>query len=178
MKLSKHFVVLLVALVLWACEEKADLSHSEQYSYKGVEFVLPGNWTVTEDSESDGFRYIGIETPGDAVTGISILEKDVTISLEEYVDLIINNFNDELPVGSRNRGEVFELSQNANSNAAQGIRNQFSIKVASIEVPHTADFFEMNSAMKLVFIFTQVADEDRDMVAEGFVKVVDSFSLE
>ena len=174
----KNICTLLLAFVLFACEEQADLSNSQAYTKDGVSFTLPGNWTVVEDIAEENFRYISIESSGDAVAGISLFYNGVRIELEDYIDLIIESFNDELPVGSRNRGEVFEFTPDNKENIAKAIRNQFAITLASVEVPHTSDFYEMKTNSDSVVIFTQVSDEDKDLVQQGFDQILNSFVVD
>ncbi|WP_120497448.1 hypothetical protein [Kiloniella sp. EL199] len=174
----KNICALLLAFVLFACEEQADLSNSQAYAKDGVSFTMPGNWKVTDDTAEEGFRYISIESSGDAVVGVSVFYNSVRIELEDYVDLIIENFNAELPVGSRNRGEVFEFTPDNRENIIKAIRNQFAITLASVEVPHTSDFYEMMANSDSVVIFTQVSDEDKDLVQQGFDQLINSLEVE
>ncbi|WP_085909008.1 hypothetical protein [Kiloniella majae] len=174
----KNICVLVLAFVLFACEEAADLSNSQSYVKDGVSFKLPGNWKVVEDITEEGFRYISIESSGDAVAGVSLFHNGVRIELEDYIDLIIENFNAELPVGSRNRGEVFEFTPDYKENVAKAIRNQFAITLASVEVPHTSDFYEMRTNSDFAIIFTQVSDEDKELIQKGFDQIINSFEIE
>ena len=178
MNLWKNICVLLLAFGLFACEEQADLSGSQTYAKDGVSFTLPGNWEVVEDIADEGFRYISIESSGDAVAGVSVFYNGVRIELEDYIDLIIDNFNDELPVGSRNRGEVFEFTPDNKENVVKAIRNQFAITLASVEVPHTSDFYEMKTDSDFAVIFTQVSDGDKDLVQKGFDQILNSFVMD
>ncbi|KLN61794.1 hypothetical protein WH96_05740 [Kiloniella spongiae] len=174
----KNICTLLLAFALFSCEEQADLSNSQAYTKDGVSFTLPGNWTVVEDIVEENFRYISIESSGDAVAGISLFYNGVRIELEDYIDLIIESFNDELPVGSRNRGEVFEFTPDNTENIARAIRNQFAITLASVEVPHTSDFYEMKTDRDYVIIFTQVSDQDKHLVQQGFDQLINSFVVD
>ncbi len=174
----KNICALLLAFVLFACDEAADLSNSQAYVKDGVSFTLPGNWKVVDDFTEEGFRYIDIATSSDAVAGISVFSNGAAISLEDYVDLIIDSFNDMLPVGSRNRGEVFELETDNKDKVAKALRNQFAITLANVEVPHTADFFQMKANSDLIIIFTQTPDDDKELVQKGFDQLIHSFRQE
>jgi hypothetical protein len=174
----KNICTLLLAFVLFACDEPADLANSRSYEKDGVSFTLPGNWKVTSDNSEEGFRYIDIATSSDAVAGISVFSNGTTIKLEDYIDLIIDSFNDLLPVGSRDRGEVFQLGVDQNDNVLKAIRNQFSITLADVEVPHIADFFEMKAPSDRVIIFTQTTNEEKDLVQKGFDQLINSFVVD
>ena len=174
----KNICALLLAFFLFSCDEAADLSNSQTYMKNGVSFMLPGNWKVVDDFTEEGFRYIDIATSSDAVAGISVFSNGATISLEDYVDLIIDSFNEMLPVGSRNRGEILALKADNKRNVAKVIRNKFAITLASVEVPHTADFFQMKTNSDLVIIFTQTPDDDKELVQKGFDQLIHSFRQE
>ncbi|WP_417454580.1 hypothetical protein [Kiloniella sp.] len=149
--------------------------NSQSYEKDGVRFILPGNWKVVGDKSEEGFRYIDIATSTDAVAGISVFSNGATIKLEDYVNLIIDSFNDLLPVGSRDRGGIVEFEVDQNDNVEKALRNQFSVTLADVEVPHTADFYEMNVQTDRVIIFTQTTNKQKELVQKGFDQLIQSF---
>ena len=77
----KHIVnipCLVIALFLFVgCGERnAATDNPTSYSKAGLEFEYPGNWTVTEDTQQAGLRFLIVESPGDAVVIIQIYPTD------------------------------------------------------------------------------------------------------
>ncbi|KKJ78719.1 hypothetical protein WH95_01160 [Kiloniella litopenaei] len=171
----KNICSLLLVFVLFACDEPADLANSQSYEKDGVSFILPGNWKVVGEEREEGFRYIDIATSTDAVAGISVFSNGAMFNLEDYVNLIIDSFNDLLPVGSRDRGDIVEFEVDQTDKVEKALRNQFSITLADVEVPHTADFYEMKVQSDRVIIFTQTTNEEKELVQKGFDQLIQSF---
>ena len=70
-KKSISVAILFVTVLLASsgCEKRADVVNVQEYSQDGIFFSLPGNWDVSEDvpESEETFRYIIVETPGDAL---------------------------------------------------------------------------------------------------------------
>ena len=78
------FLALALSLSLGCGEPSAQVSQPKLYSKDGVEFRYPGNWKVTEDASHPDFRYIIVESPGDAIFGIHIYPHVLAMGLKEY----------------------------------------------------------------------------------------------
>lgn len=175
---TKLFLLSFLAFCLSACEMHADLSQPEAYSRDGISFSLPGNWSVTEDAEENGFRYLFVETPGDAIIFISTYRKEDASSLREHVEWAIQNTIDEMPFGSRTAGSITRTQRVIDQRKFDGYKNEFIVSAVGFEVPHVAEFFRFDSATRSAYFLTQVAVEDLDKVSGGFDLVLSTFTLQ
>ena len=174
----KPSIIVILLLAMIACEQQADLSKSSEYSKNGISFSLPGNWQVTEDVAEDDFRYLFIETPGDAVMFVTTYLKEDALSLFEYSEWFIETSVNDFPIGSRNKGTVLKTRKIIDDQIYDGYKNEFVVSVAGIEVPHAAEFFRFETNAKTAFVSSQVAIEDSSMVEPGFEHVLATFKLQ
>jgi hypothetical protein len=178
MKFLKYIIFITAFSTLGACEKQADLNNIEQYTKDGVSFSIPGNWSVTEDIEEDGFRYVFVETSGDAIVTVNTYLKEKSFPLREYVEWTIESSTNEMPVGSRNEGTISEIQTLIDEQTFQGYKNQFVVSLAGIEVPHIAEFYAKGSNSKIAYISSQVANEDLSKVQKGFELILSTFSIQ
>ena len=174
----RHWFLLLALLFGSACEREANLDNPVQYTRNGVQFSMPGNWTVTEDEAENGFRYLFIETPGDAIVVVTIYAIEDSVSLREYTDWAIDSTLQDFPIGSRDRGAVTEIRKAVGDRVHEGFRNEFVVSVAGIDVPHTATYFGVATNSRVAYLSTQVASEDLQKVEPGFDLVISTFELQ
>ena len=174
----KHSILAIALCLVSACEREADLDNLAEYSNGDMKFTMPGNWAVTEDVEEDGFRYLFIETSGDAIVVITAYPLEDSIPLRDYVDWTIESSVEEFPIGSRDAGSVMEIRKPVADRVYGGFRNEFVVTLAGIEVPHTATYFGFATKRRAAYISTQVATEDLDKVDRGFDLVISTFELQ
>jgi len=175
---AKFCLLAFLAYFVSACEMNADLSQPEAYSRNGISFSLPGNWSVTEDAEENGFRYLFVETPGDAIIFISTYRKEDAGSLREHVEWTIQNTIDEMPFGSRTEGTITRTQRVIDQRKFDGYKNEFIASVVGFEVPHVTEFYRFDSETRSAYFLTQVAVEDMDKVSGGFDLVLSTFKLQ
>lgn len=171
-------VLISTFTLLTGCEREADLTHTSSYQKNGFSFSLPGNWEVKEDVQDEGYRYLLVSSPGDAMLIITQFQHKNTIKLRDYIDGIINSSSAEMPIGEREEGKLTAIERKLSGNVFKGYVNDFNISLAGISVPHTAEFFDISNKETDIFLFTQVSNEDRDKVKEGFDLVLSTFNAE
>ena len=160
------------------CEKTADISNPIENSKSGVHFSIPGHWIVTEDEDNNDFRYIFIESPGDAIFMVEVYRYENPFSLKEYVDLSVEEYRNDFYMGKVNRNTFSEINIKAAAREWDGIRNQFSVKVMGIEVPHVQDFYAIESESRVAYLSSQVAEEDFEKVSDGFELILKSFRFD
>ena len=126
----------------------------------GVSFDYPGNWEITENKALPSGRLIFLEEPGSAIVILTIYGPAFDVVLEEYVDEFRQSIGSSVPF-SLLRHTSFEAK-------AAGLDCKYSIQLAGIDVPHTANFTKHVLGENKVVCLTQVADEDRHLVDVGF----------
>lgn len=175
----KYVAVLLSLLMLLGCgEKKADTTHPVLYSKDGVSFNMPGNWQVTEDEQEEDIRYLFIETPGDALMVIHVFgATNEAPRLEEYTEFFIRESMNNMPIASRDMGATGAISKILNDQEFTGFRNEFTASFLGQQVPHTVEFFSVNTEARIAYLTTQVATEDLEKVEKGFEQILASFAL-
>lgn len=174
----QFYLLALLAIIMTACEKQADLSQPVEYARDGIRFSLPGNWSVTEDVEQEGFRYLFVETPGDAIIFISSYRKEDAGSLREHVEWTIQSTIDEMPLGSRTQGSISPARRLVGQRKFDGYKNEFIASAVGFEVPHVTEFYRFDSATRSAYFVAQVAVEDLDKVSGGFDLVLSTFQLQ
>ncbi len=177
MKTTGFFAFIIVLLALVTCERQADLNNPATYSSNGLDFSMPSNWKVTEDVEDSGFRYLFVETPGDAIVIVSIYSKQDSPALLEYVNWAIESSTREMPFGSRTEGSIAEIQKTIGQRRFSGYQNEFMVSVAVVDVPHITDYYLIETDSASVFLTTQVSVEDQAKVERGFDLILSTLTL-
>lgn len=169
--------LLVLVLALGACERQADLESTQMYAKSGISFSLPGNWSVREDVEEGGLRFLYLSSPGEAVMFIGTYPEGYAPPLEDHARLLIDSMMGEFPIGDRTEGGLEPFSKAIGDRTFDGLRNEFVVSVLGVEFPYRAEFYVVGSETKQVYITTQVPTEYLDKVEAGFDLVVSSLEL-
>ena len=176
----KFFNVLVLMFFISSCSEKeADVEHLLEYEKDGLSFSYPANWEVTEDTESDYFRFVFVESPGNAIVKIEVYPVEDSFDLREFVDLDIEALINEIPsmIAVDGSNKVEEINTVINGAGFNGYRFDFNISIVNIDVPHVSEFYAFPSLKKVAYVTNQVAIEDLDKVEGGFKQVLATFKL-
>jgi hypothetical protein len=173
----KSTILLLLVFALGACERQADLEAPQVYAENGISFSMPGNWSVREDVEDGGIRFLYLSTPGEAVLFIGIYEEYVP-SLEDHARLFIESMMEEFPIGNRTEGGLEPFSKTIGDRSYDGLRNEFVVSLLGVEFPYKSEFLTVGTGARKAYITTQVPTENLDKVEPGFDLVVSSLELE
>ena len=177
MKLFNCIAVSLFCILMVGCERQADLTNVQKYAKDGVSFSIPGNWKVTEDKSDNGFRYLIVETSGNALLAVNIYPKEHSIALRKHVEDMIEFSIKEMPFGTRTKGTVSEVKSSFEGRTLHGYKNEFVISLTGVNVPHEGVFYSFNSDLQIAYVSSQVATEDFSKVKNGFELVLSTFEL-
>ncbi len=182
MQFMSHFKsVLYLSIILvsmFGCGERsAEIKNSNSYFKSGVSFEYPGNWKITEDVEDDDYRYIFVESPGDAISTIQIYSKRDSFSLLEFVKMDIENFKSNMPkiFSLSDKGKILEITRSVEGKTFNGYKYKFTLSVFGVDVPHISEFYMLQSDTENSYIKNQVAVEDLDKVEVGFMQIIRNF---
>ena len=168
-------VILLLAFS--GCEKSADVVNVQEYSQAGVAFSLPGNWQVSEDVIEGTYRYIIVETPGDALFMLNQYSKADSMSLAEFVEFRSDALSSELPFGQLSSLDRYAVEVVIDGEMRRGIKNKIDIVVLGQTVPHEQTYFKLSQRRNDIFLITQVAEEDKSLVDPGFELIFDTFRV-
>lgn len=177
MKILKFIFLTLALISIVSCEKNADISKPINYSKDGISFAHPGNWKVTEDAHQDDVRFMFIETPGNAIVMIQIYPKQDAVSLNEYAEWFSSEVIKETPVAKRSVGKFANINTTLDGTTLTGMRQNFSIALLGIDVPHTAEYYRIEKGNKVAFLINQTATEDLTKVSKGFELLLGSFAI-
>ncbi len=173
MKRLVHISWLIMALLLLsACERNARTDNPKSYNNAGIEFEYPGNWKVTEDSQQAGFRYLSVETPGDAIVIIQIYPTKDALEINEFAQWFAQAFKEEIPFGTISASK---FSQVKKLEGYENLTEQFSIILLGEDIPHTRIYIRKPIDNRVCLMVAQAADEDHSKVIRGFEQVFTSF---
>ncbi|MEO1270058.1 MAG: hypothetical protein AAFX99_18375 [Myxococcota bacterium] len=154
-------------------EPPADIQNPKTYRKGGLSFSYPGNWTITEDSEDGGIRSVFIETPGDALMTIQVYPEASAQELKDYAKAFSEKSDENMPVIDMGSSDVTPLSDEGGYTR---LEETFVVSLLGVDIPHTRMYRKRACGDRVVFVMTQVADEDRDKTEAGFAQVATSFN--
>jgi len=179
MRFVKAITLFLVSCTLIACgEPAADISKPSNYNKNGIDFSYPSNWEVTEDSQVEDVRYLFIETPGDAIVIMQLYTQENASDLQEYAEWFSSVSKEETPLAERITKNFSTVVLKTNNGSIKGVRENFSIKLVGINIPHRIDYYRINGKQYAAYIICQSATEDLKKVAPGFALITKSFKFE
>lgn len=180
----------LVPTLVVSCERSPDLSSTSFYSKDGISFSYPGNWTVSKDATEAGdteYRYLFVESPGDAILIIQRYKPAIDLTLEEFAAELKTTRDAEVEgmfqVGDFRPMHVkSEIDSQVQAIIAgetrDGIRQSFAISVLGEKVPHYSTFFRIDDLQQTIFVVAQAATEDWELVEPAFQLVQSSLRIE
>ena len=155
-----------ITTLLASCgEPPADLSKKETYSSNGLTFQYPGNWEVTEDETVLEFRYIFVETPGDALVILQSYPKDLSEDLEAFAKDFSATAAEETPMA-----DVITRSMEAKPEADgfQWMMEKVDITLLGETIPHVRYYATKPIGDRQIYLIQQVSTEDLNKVKQGF----------
>ncbi|MDJ0986748.1 MAG: hypothetical protein QNJ26_14495 [Desulfobacterales bacterium] len=176
---TRIFVIsIFLVCFLFGCERPADVASPLMYDHHSIRFSYPANWQVTEDVEQPGFRYLFVETPGDAIFIAQIYSEQYALTLDEFAESFSESTKQEVPIGKIEENVFFEAEKETTSGMQIGIKENFNIVLLGEKVPHTREYFSINTIDKRAFLISQAAAEDWIKVEPGFDLIFSSFVVE
>jgi len=164
-----------VFFALIACERTAEVKKPRIYQRSGLQFRYPGNWKVTQDSETEGVRDVLVETPGAALATIEIHSKDNALALGEFARAYSTEVRSTAP--HLNMGESV-FGEPETSNGYRTLHEQFPLKFLGEEISHRRVYWQKQLGDKIIYIICQATDEDIDLVDAGFEEIVSSLQYD
>lgn len=160
-----------LALLLGACERAADVSSPQHVMTDGVAFDYPGNWEIRKNELQSTGRYIQIRSPGSAVVMIRIFQPNVRVNLNDYAHRIGETMEKDFANSALlTPGQAMTYTEvNKPGPGGHSISLHYSVKVASVDVPHTMTVREWSYAGSNQVVATvQVADKHAYQAQPGF----------
>ncbi|MHA2799815.1 hypothetical protein [Vibrio harveyi] len=173
-------LVLILTILLTACEQKAEVENIKVYSHNGISFEYPGNWDVTEDYEIGDVRLLFVESPGSGMMAIEVYDYQDSLSLRDFVDVDIESLVSRVKSSFLVIDSIAVVRHQKVVNDKQfiGFRYEIEYSLLGFNVPHFTEVFQLSNGEKSAYLSGQVAVEDGDLVVPGFDLVIASFSLE
>ncbi|QQS42887.1 MAG: hypothetical protein IPM63_08120 [Acidobacteriota bacterium] len=170
--------ILFSLIVFSACEKPAETENPSVYRKDGITFTHPGNWRVTEDVEEDGYRYLILETPGDALFMVQVYDEDEAYDLDSFVESYSDQVKTEAPFGTAEASSRSPIERLIDGELRTGIYERFSLRLVGIRVPQIVEYYRIESGGRVFFLISFVSDEDLEMVSPGFDQIFGSFAIE
>ncbi len=177
MKISRLIGLVSILIIIASCDRAADVSEPVSYDKAGINFLYPQNWKITDDGELDNIRYVLLESPGDAIFIAQVYLLEDAVSLKEYADWFSDEAIKETPIFERTTGNFIKIEAEISGENVAGLRQDFSINVFKLAVPHVAEYYRLEKDDKVAFLVSQAAKEDLKHEAEGFNLLLKSFKI-
>ena len=176
-KILKFIGTILILSLVASCDRAADVSIPVSYNKKGVNFSYPSNWKITEDDEQNDIRYVLLESPGNAIFIIQVYLSEDAVSIREYAEWFSEEAIKETPIFERTEGSFTKVKAIVDGKEVPGLRQDFSINVFSLPVPHVSEYYRIEKGNKVAFLISQAAEDDLKYEAEGFELLIKSFQI-
>ena len=160
------------------CEKIADISDPLKYEKENLNFLYPRNWKVSEDiQDKNGLRYLFVESSGSAILATQIYSKADASSLREFAEWYSSARNDEIAIGDIEKTSFSTVEKIVSNHKTKGLREEFAITLLGIDIPHTCEYYIVNSGNKVAFLVSQSATEDLKKVKPGFDLILKTFMV-
>lgn len=154
---------------------------SFSYDKDGLSFTYYNTWKITLDEIIGGERHILIES--NEVTAlflIFLVPPDSPVNLDSFVafaekERMSNSTDEAVDVAVTKTLEIF---RDISGQTVTGIRQRFVVNGRKANVPHTQDFFLLNTGRVKTLITIQAPDEDWESSDRGFQMIFDSLKIE
>ena len=168
----------ILFLFLSGCEKAADISSPLKYSQDKLSFSHPGNWKMTQDEMQNNFRFIFVESPGDAIMTILVFPEKGDESLQDFASRFSASAREATPVGTLSEGVFTEKERIFKNKKLKGLHEKFSITLLGTDVPHIREFYSIESKNAVAYLIPQTASEDAQKTEPGFELILSTFSIQ
>jgi hypothetical protein len=165
-------------------------SQPTHYEKDGISFTLPGRHAVAKDEYLDAQRRgraIHLEGPHAAVFSILCLPANSPKSLEQFAASVaeerVARVKAKTSLGgvelvTATRGTSERSTATLQGSEHEGIRQRYSISVLDASVPHTTDFYMLQTPQHKVVLMTQVADDRLKSARDCWQTIFDSLRFD
>jgi hypothetical protein len=177
----------LTLLPLGGCSTRPP---SGRYQKAGLTFEHLAGWAVTKDNQG-GVRHLTVEGPEHAIVTIAVFPPRLDPSLETFVatartargaaveqKLTVGGAGVGVKLGAEAAGvPPGPVERSVAGKMVRGLEEHFTIDVAGVPVPHTAQFLKFTLSDRALMVMSQAADSHRGATTAGFQKILDSIAL-
>ena len=166
MKLLHSILLAAPLLLLAACSEPpADLSETKTHESGNIAFEYPGNWRVTEDSNTQGILNLFVETPGNALVILQSYPAEDAEDFESFCRSFSEFSAAETPLAEVGASKFDKLPD---ANGFQRMHESFVISLLGEAIPHSRMYCSKDLKEQRIFLIFQVAVEDHKKARPGF----------
>lgn len=178
--MGKRFFIVLIIFILFVsgCYDKADVSSPSGYRRGNITFLYPGNWEVTQDAGRNDFRYLFVESPGDAIMIIQLYLKQDALNLRDFVEQFAGKTEYEIPLGKSDNNYISTVVKTTAAGRKTGLRERFALVIGDVQMTHIREYVRLEMKNNVIFLISQAPEEDSERVAPGFNLILESFTLD
>ena len=170
-----YFIAGSVVLVSASCSPVADLSNPKFFENELITFSYPGNWEIDENVREDyGYR-ISISGPENSVVILLVISPGWEMNFEDYCKQYSEMLKDNISLGKITRTELSDVV--VHPNGMETCQLSLTLSILSENINSTAKFWKIGSGGIAVIGMTQVADEDREKLLDGFRLIEDNITI-
>lgn len=177
--MGKRYFILLIIFILFVsgCYDRADVSSPSEYRRENIRFLYPNNWKVTQDVDRNGFRYLFVESPGDAIMILQIYRNEDALNLRDFVEQFAGKTEQEIPLGKIDNNYFSTVVKTTAAGPKTGLRERFGLVIGNTQIPHIREYFRLEMKNEVIFFIRQTPEEASKRVTPGFDLILESFAL-
>lgn len=175
MRLHRKYHLVLLAGCILALLQACTKRQPVPFSQKGIAFIVPADWKITEEDSLDGEGYyLSIEKRGLDESGlVAISMVNDSLDLPAYIDLFKESLEEEMMLGSKASYTPLEQKSYANIDAIS-TRYKFTL----MGLKHTGRLVAFYGKEKTVLVLEQCATEDLSKTTTGYASIENTFGLD
>lgn len=167
-------------------EPKPDVTDAQRHTGAGLRFDYPGNWeTEVEQEQLDDLTMTMITVTSKHGNAVAIVQQFQPLAEVDPDQIVLDFFEgvrEAMPgvadISRLDGGNAPTIRRQLFGVEREGRKLRYAIKVLGESVPHTVDMFFAQLDDRLIIVYSQIPDDDRDKVMPGFDLIMDSLALE
>lgn len=167
-------IALLAALT--GCGKAPDIANPLRYDKDGIGFAYPANWRISDSGSNDSIRYVVAEGPGEVLFIAQVYPRDKAVPLHEFAQWFSAEARGAMPFGEARSAAFADIEKDFGETRLSGIREELSIVLLGMQVPHLREYFVEESADQVTYLISQSSSEDWPVVEPGLRLIIATFA--
>jgi hypothetical protein len=167
-------------------EPKPDIVDAQRHTGAGLTFQYPGNWEIeVEQQPINDITVTMITATSKRGNAVAIVQQFQPLPVVDRDQIVVDFFagiREAMPgvatIARLDGGVAPTIHRELLGAEREGRKLRYSIEVLGESVPHTVDMIFAELEDRLIIVYSQIPDSDREVAMPGFDLVMDSLALE
>lgn len=171
-------VIILLALLLGACEEQAIVTRPHEFNHDGISFKYPANWKIQDDLENPAGGFVVVTSPGNSTFVLQVYDANNAWDLDDYASTYYERAKTQIPLGSAENIRRSTVERLIDGQSRKGIYERYDVRVAGSREAQIVEIYRIRMRDKVYFLVSSMPDENLEQVSPGFDLIFSSFDVD